>query len=348
MLALARGLPGHHVIAAPDDGPLLSNAGASGIETHPLPFSGKYTFVGSALHLVRAFRRADFVHVHGQYAAFYAAPLARANGARVIYTAHFPSFVTDTGRRTRARNQLVERVSCAASNLVVSCSESMRAEYLKRQLTTPDRIVTIYNGVSRTAPSTDLLALRAEMQLDERDVVVMALGRFTEQKGFDVLLNAMPALRARRPHLKLLLVGDGYERSKLVAQARRLELNESVRFTGFRNDAGAVLALADVVVVPSRYDVFPLVPLEAMMAGKAIVASNLPVLREAVEDGVTGVLVPLEPARIAAAVLDLLQDPQRRRALGNAARARAEALFSTEVMLGRYAGAYASLEARGP
>jgi glycosyltransferase involved in cell wall biosynthesis len=227
--------------------------------------------------------------------------------------------------------------------MVITCSETSRAEYLRRRLAPPSRVVTIYNGVPSPAPPTRVDALRRELGLDVSPVI-LALGRFTEQKGFDLLVDAFSQVLPGFPHARLVFVGDGPLRPALERQSRQLGISSAVRFAGFRRDTSDFYHLATVVAVPSLYDIFPLVPLEAMRMGRPVVASDLPAFREALRDGETGVLTPRDPRRFAASLIALLSDPRRSSAIGHCAQAEAAKRFTVERMVDEYADLYAGLE----
>jgi glycosyltransferase involved in cell wall biosynthesis len=262
-----------------------------------------------------------------------------------LYTAHFPSFVTDWSWRNRIRNHVAEAVTCSLSTLTVTCAVSMEREFLKRGLVAPERICTIYNGVQRIAPSAPACQLRAGLGISSGAPVVLAIGRFTSQKGFDILLGAVPALVREIPDLRVLLAGDGEMRGMLEAQARELRIADTIQFMGFRQDVPDLLQLATVVVAPSRYEVFPLVPLEAMMAGKPVVASDLPVLREAIVDGRDGLLVPPTSEAVFQGLRAMLTDEQKRQTIGAQAAQRAAQEFGVARMAEGYANLYERLSA---
>jgi glycosyltransferase involved in cell wall biosynthesis len=120
----------------------------------------------------------------------------------------------------------------------------------------------------------------------------------------------------------------------LCARAERLGVAENVRFLGFRSDLPALMRTADVVVLPSRWEGFGLVLLEAMDAARPIVATRVGPVPEVVVDGVTGVLVPPDdPASLAKAVVDLLRDPDRARLMGTAGRIRLTERFTERAMI---------------
>jgi glycosyltransferase involved in cell wall biosynthesis len=344
VLELATRCPGRHTIASIEDGPLLADAGAAGLETIRLSHAGKYSMSLSLPALIRHMRTADIIHLHGQFAAFYGALAARVARTPMIYTAHFPSFLSDSGPITRIRNHVAELVPCRLAHMVVTCSETSRHEYLQRRLGRSPRIITIYNGVPEPEPepSTAVETLRRELNLGSAPVIV-ALGRFTEQKGFDLLVDAFEQAIIDVPAARLVLVGDGPLRARLQQQSRFLGIDSAVRFTGFRRDTAAFYQLSAVVAVPSRYDIFPLVPLEAMRVGRPVVASDLPVFHEVLDDGETGLLVPRDPCRFAASLISLLMDPEDARIMGESARVEASKRFTVERMVDEYADLYEGL-----
>jgi glycosyltransferase involved in cell wall biosynthesis len=342
VLDLATRCPGVHEIATAADGPLLDDARLASLQTFRLPHAGEFSMGLTVPALIRRFQDVDIVHLHGQFAAFYGALAALPATATMVYTAHFPSFATDSGPVIRSRNHLAEFVPCRVARMVVTCSETSRIEYLRRRLAPPTRVVTIYNGVPSPAPPTGVEGLRRELDLDASPVV-LALGRFTEQKGFDLLVDAFSHVLPRFPHARLVLVGDGPLRTALEQQSRQLGISSAVRFTGFRRDTSDFYHLASVVAVPSLYDIFPLVPLEAMRIGRPVVASDLPAFREALREGETGMLAPRDPDRFAAALISLLSNPRRSSAMGQCARVDAAKRFTVERMVDEYADLYAGL-----
>lgn len=168
---------------------------------------------------------------------------------------------------------------------------------------------------------------------------IVAVGRFSVQKGFDVLLRAMPAVLAQVPDAELLLVGDGPERAALeriahdAGVAGRVSMPGTVR----HDDVAGVLAGANVVAMPSRYEGMPLVALEAAAAGRAVVSTPVHGLADVVADGETGLLVPPDhPDRLAAALVALLTDPARAAAMGSTARSRVVERFTLERTVDAY------------
>ena len=197
-------------------------------------------------------------------------------------------------------------------------------------------VAVIPNGIAPLAG-----ARRAVREAAEGPVVLYA-GRLRTRKGVAVLLEAFARLRVEHPGAALVLVGDGEQRPALEAQARRLGIEDAVRFAGARpRDAmAAEYAAADVFCLPSLYEGFPLAILEAMSAGLPVVATAVAGIPEAVVDGATGLLVPPEDAEaLARALTALAADPEGARRMGEAGRRRVAA----ELTIPRIAAAYLEL-----
>jgi glycosyltransferase involved in cell wall biosynthesis len=159
---------------------------------------------------------------------------------------------------------------------------------------------------------------------DDAELVVCA-GRLAPQKGVSTLVSAWPEVAARRPKAWLCVVGDGPDREALHRSAAGMP---RIAWAGWRSDVRACMAAADVVAVPSAYEPFGIVLLEAMAQAKPVVASRVGGITEILRDGVTGEAVPPgDPAALAASLAGLLGDPARARALGAAGRRRLETVF---------------------
>jgi glycosyltransferase involved in cell wall biosynthesis len=156
--------------------------------------------------------------------------------------------------------------------------------------------------------------------------VVMAAGRLTPQKGFDLLIPAFAPVAARHPGWELRIYGGGRLRRPLLALAAEHGIEDRVRLMGRTKGLGPAMAQASVYALSSRFEGFPMVLLEAMSKGLAVAAFDCPNgPADAIEDGVNGRLVPAEDvAALSAALLALVEDPQARRRMGAAARGAAE------------------------
>ena len=179
-------------------------------------------------------------------------------------------------------------------------------------------------------------AWRAASGLSSADHVLVVASRLEPEKGVAVAIEAVARLVRHRPDIVLVVAGAGKHAATLRRMARVLDLDPAVRFIGVvdQGELAAVLAAADVFLLPTLgAEGLPQSALEASAAGLAVVASGVPGVREAVIDGVTGVLVPPgDPDALAGAIDDLLGDTTRRRQLGKEGRARVEDGFSQAAM----------------
>jgi glycosyltransferase involved in cell wall biosynthesis len=179
--------------------------------------------------------------------------------------------------------------------------------------------------------------LRAALTGGRSRPIALTLARLDPQKGLPYLVQAAAEL----PSVQFVLAGEGSERSALEADIRALGLQDRVRLLGQRDDAAALLDACDVFVLPSLFEGLPVSVLEAMAAGKPVVATAVVGTTEAVVDGVTGLLVaPRDPTALARAISRLLGDPPLSRRLGAAGRARVEQHFSADVLARRVSELY--------
>ena len=179
-------------------------------------------------------------------------------------------------------------------------------------------------------------AMRATLGLLDSEIAVGMVGRLAWQKGIDHLLEAARRVRAERSGVRFFIAGGGGEAAQIAAAVTAPDLAGTVVLLGPREDVPALLAAMDLVVLPSRHEVMAQTTLEAMAAARAVVSTCTMGADEAIEDGVSGILVPVgEPGTMAREVLALAADPGRRTAIGRAARRRVEQDFTMEKMLDR-------------
>jgi glycosyltransferase involved in cell wall biosynthesis len=170
--------------------------------------------------------------------------------------------------------------------------------------------------------------------------VIGSLGRLTDQKGYDLLVRALPAL----PSARLVLVGDGPRRPVLEGIAAELDVADRLQITGWVEDAPKRLVGFDIFALPSRWEGMPLSILEAMHAGLPVLACDVGSVGEAVRDGETGYLVPVENLEVICDRLGkLLADTALRERMGERARDLAGACFTDTIMARRYEAVYGSM-----
>jgi len=201
------------------------------------------------------------------------------------------------------------------------------------------RITVIKNGIDPLSlEGVNLSRFRKEAGLKEDDLFLLSVGRLVYQKAHSVLIQSMPALLEEFPNLKLGICGDGTLRKKLTVQIGELGLSESVKLLGIWDNVTGFLAVADIFVLPSRWEGLPIALLEGMSAGLPVVATNVEGVDEVVEDGEHGFLVPVEDVEeLTKAILKLLKDKQLRLKMGAASKAHVLEYYTEDIMCEQYA-----------
>ncbi len=318
---------------------LLEGAAALGARTLPLP-SPRGPWFGSMVTQFLEVHPADVFHCHVGTGCedWDGVRLARAAGCpAVVQTQHLP-FLVSHPRKRQAFHHAIEGV-----DRLIAVSEGLRRTY-ERIGVTPERFVTVPNGVAQQTSRLSRQEARRVLGLDPDRPVVVTIGRLTHMKGQWHLIDAVPGLVADFPDVAVVLLGDGPLRESLQSRATARGVAEHVVFAGHRPDARRLLAAADVFILPSRHEGMPLAVLEAMEAGLPVVATRVIGSAEVVDDGVTGSLVRQgDPAALGAAIGRLLADPALRRRQGTAGRRRYEACFTRERMADETAAVYESV-----
>jgi glycogen synthase len=268
------------------------------------------------------------VHAHDWLVAHAAVTLAEHLRVPLVSTVHGTEAGRHQGWLPEPVNRSIHSVEwwlAHGSRRVIACSAYMRWEITRLFDVPAHRVEVIPNGVplEQFAVDADRVAA-ARARFGAGGPIILYVGRLVYEKGIQDLLAALPKLRRRHRNLRLIVCGTGPLESDLRQQATRLRLGRSVEFTGFLPEADltALTAAADCACVPSIYEPFGLVALEAAAAGTPLAVADVGGLREFVEPGRTGVrFPPADPAALADAVDGLLSDQVLARRLSRAARA---------------------------
>jgi len=328
VLLSARGMArrGHQVVlACQRGGALEQRARAAGLDVCALRFQGDLSplAVAGLGALVRR-ERPQVVQAHDPH-ALSCAVLARPLGPRAALVA--------TRRVDFALRGRWSRWKYARAARVIAVSAAVRAVMLRDGL--PDGALRlVYEGVPDRAPAPGGGAALRALGVPEGAPVVGNVAALAGHKDQATLLRAARQVLDRRPDVHFVIVGDGPLRAPLLALHRELGLGPACVFAGFRPDVEALLAAFDVFCLSSHMEGLGTSLLDAMAFGRPIVATAAGGIPEAVEDGVNGrVVPPRDPAALAAALLDVLGDGDRRAALGRAGRRRFEERFTDERMV---------------
>jgi len=313
-------------VAAHGEGFLADAARAAGARYVPLRHVRRALHpmrdVAGLLELVRLFRRLRpaLVHANSSKAGILGRVAAAVTGVPArLFTVHGWAFKADTG--LTARGYLwADRLMSPLTTTTICVAESELRAGLQARTCRRERTVVIHNGVA--------LAERPRAHAAARPVTVLSIGRLRAPKDFLTLVRAVARLEPGS--FRLLIAGDGPDRQLIAAEVRRLGLDETVALLGARDDIAALLSAADVFVLSSTSEGFPMSVLEAMAAGLPVVASAVGGVPEAV-DAATGALVPpRDPAALARALATLVADPALRERSGAAACRRVERDFTIE------------------
>jgi glycosyltransferase involved in cell wall biosynthesis len=281
--------------------------------------------------------RPDVVHAHS---GVWLKAVRAARGAgvkRVVFTAH--GLLDHTPRH----HYWMMRLAARGTDRVVGVSDDLTRVLIEDGGSPPDRTLTISNGVDTDAfrPGSRSLAVRAPLGLGPDVPLVGIVARLAPVKDHACLIEAFALVHQRRPDAVLALVGDGPLRGALEAQVKSLGLASVVRFAGPASSMPPIYRDLDVFVLSSTAEGTSVSVLEAMATGLPVVATAVGGTPALLDGGSAGLLVPSgDPTALAGALVDLLDDPARRRALGAAARLRAERLFSERAMVDRYLELY--------
>jgi len=292
------------------------------------------------IRLIRFFRaeKFDLIHSHLSYANILGCLAGYFAGIPVIATLH--STGHDPHRKLRLVTRLEEIILRYFARRIIAVGYTVAAAY--RAHLGSRTVDVIPNGVPASIHLSPQARqyLRREMAGDENRVVIISVGRFVQAKGYEDMIEAFAILHRRDPRPVLVIAGVGRLFDKIEKKISELQLEDSVNCLGARSDISQLLAASDIYASSSHREGLPVALLEAMMAGLPIVGTSVGDIPKVVTPE-TGIIVPPhEPARLADALGNLVSAPEKARAMGNAARARAMQEYSWDVWMKRIASLY--------
>lgn len=296
---------------------------------------GRVFDVRGYLGLRRALRGCSIAQLHTGRAAWLGGLAARSLGIQAVITRRM-----DRKVRRGPRTHIAYNV-CAAKTVAIS--PAVRQCLIDGGVAA-DRIELIYEAVdpARIVANRSRAAVRDELRAGADQFVVMTAARLTERKGIDVLIEAVAALAD--PKIVLVVAGDGPESAPLRELAAARGIADNCRFLGSRSDVGDLLAACDVFAVPSRAEGLGNAALEALGAGRPVVASRVGGLAAMIVDEESGLLVPPDaPPLLAAAIARLRDDDGLRARFAAAGPVRLDQGFRPEQMVEQHLALYARL-----
>ena len=319
---------------------ILNTIRSAGVQLITLPSSSLFS-LGRFRWLVKFLQdsKIDIVHTHLLYANILGSMAARLAKVPVVCTLH--STRLEKGRR---QHRLLSRIENFClwnfADRILAVGEKVAAVHRRNY---PGRTVNVIsNGIPKPKfPSAqERERLRREITGDGSSSVVITVGRFTGAKGYEDMIEAFHILRERAPNPKLMMVGSGPNVETIKSQIEDLDLEQSVILTGEREDVPRLLALSDVFASSSHREGLPLAVLEAMMAGLPVVATSVGDIPNVVTKETGVVVPPHHPELLAEALEDLLKNPQKRQAMGQAAYRRAMNEFSMDAWMKKHLALY--------
>lgn len=258
--------------------------------------------------------RVDVVYANGAFSLIACVLAAKLTRTPVIWSEH--NTTLPLGPEIQLLIGLADKIAVV--------TEVIAHQFVELSPTVGEKMVTVHNGIDPErfeVCARDRERLRQELGLRKEHCIVGTVGRLAPEKGHHYFLRAAACIGEAIPAARFLVVGEGPLRDGLGAMATDMGIATKVRFTGFREDVPALLSLMDVFVLPSVEEAFSIAVLEAMAAGKPVIASNVGGIYEAVIEGETGYLVQAgDWQHTAERAIELLRDGTKRQRIGEKGR----------------------------
>lgn len=343
---LERGVPS--ILVCRKDSPLAEKAAAEPVPSVPMEMRAGFGFQSAArIAKLARLHQANTLHMHTSYAHSLGLRAARSLKSDVH------KVVSRRVAFPRKPNPFSKRKYLGRKIRYIAISSAVR-ETLIRLGVLENAISIVYSGINLDRfsrpeiqyPQSEIRYPQSEIrnQIPPGSFVVGCVGSLVPCKGHAVLIEAIATVAKIVPNILCLIVGEGPERARLESLIRRRHLEEIVILTGQRKEVPQLLSLMNLFVMPSLQEGLGLALLEAMAAGKPVIASNVGGIPEVICDSQTGLLVPpAQPNALAEALIALSRDPARMAALASNARKRVRECFSDKSMVEGTLAVYRSL-----
>jgi len=276
----------------------------------------------------------ELVHAHGTRANSNVFWGTKKLKLPLVYTIHGWSFHDDQNPLVKKIRVMGEKLLTKQSDVNISVAASSQAT--GKKYFSDFESVVVNNGINQDKfnPGLQFKNVRQELGIKEDEVVVLFIARFIHQKQPLKLVKAFIKAAPRLNTLRLLMVGDGDQQAEAIELAKQSGFADRIIFQSFRQDVPDVLAAADIFVLPSLWEGLPIGLLEAMAMGKTIIGTKVDGTSEVIHPVENGLLLSLENLEddLAAAIVELANDPQKRKYLGEAAKATVTKKFSAANM----------------
>ena len=325
------------IVVLPYEGEFSERIHALGIETKIIRwgkirtiniFAVIFSIIRFYLFIKR--KKVDLIHVNALRPTFYAGIAAKIAGIPIIWHA----------RDLRATVWIDKMLSSLATYIIaISGIVSQRFPWLSGK----NRMSVIYNGIDmdKFKPHLKNSRIMNEFNINKNTLVVGIVGHLEDRKGQKIFLQAASKILNRSSQVKFLIVGkdpdrEGLYQTELESLSEKLNIKDNVIFTGYKDNVSETMSIIDIFVCPFKDEAFGRVVIEAMALGKPVVAYNHSALQELIKNGEYGILVTPEDEReLTEAILKLLDDPDLRKKLGEAARKSAQERFDLKFTIDR-------------
>jgi glycosyltransferase involved in cell wall biosynthesis len=289
----------------------------------------------------------DIVHTHSSKSGILGRLAAKMTGVpHIIHTPHGHVFYGHFGAFASRIFMWVEKIFSVFTDRIVALTDGEKNDYINLSVCPPEKLLKIHSGVDVKKfmqANGNRVEKRRSLGLDQNEAVIGFVGWLLPIKGPDYLLKAMDDVWHEHQEASLVLVGKGDMDVDLRAEARKKNANGKVKFLGWREDIDEIMPLFDMLVLPSLNEGMGRVLVEAMAAGKPVVASRVGGIPDLVRDGETGYLVPpADEEALANGIKKLLDDPANAKQMGLRGQEHCRQ-FSLEAMIAKLDALYSEL-----
>ncbi|MBN1699399.1 MAG: glycosyltransferase [Spirochaetales bacterium] len=338
----------HSYVACSPGGPLVERCKRKGLTVKTIVMNKRFSL--RSVLVVYCFvkeKRIDLIHAHGLVAAVFAVFAAKACRIPIIYSQHGFHYRSYKGRFLQSLRIMAEKCIIRLINMVICDSDDNLRKGEAEGYFPAGKGRRVFPPIEtdsyHISPDTSR-RIKTDLGIAGCSPIIGTVGRLDEAKGFPTLLKALVAVVAEFAELRFLLIGEGPERKMIERKRKALGLESHVILTGYQPDIMPLVGLFDVFVSSSYWEGLPLALCEAHMLGKPVVATGVGGCPEIVVHEETGLIVePGNPDALAVAVLRLLRDPAKCRAMGRKAKEHVTANFGVEHVIGEIEGIYGNL-----
>lgn len=302
----------------------------------------KIHFIYDIIALIKIFfyikkHKFTFVHTHSSKAGFSGRIAAKLAGVPfIIHTIHGFPFHDYMNPMKKNFYILLERFLAKLSSQLITVSKLNLKKAVRLKIAKQEKFINIYSGIvfENFDKKINRQKKREALHIDSNTKVISLIGRLSRQKAPQYLLKAVPAIISQNSDVLFLLVGDGELKKTLIKLTRMLNIEDYVRFLGFRDDIPEILKITDIFVLTSLWEGLGRSLTEAMFMGKPVIATKVEGVPEIVRHEQTGLLItPKDYTEIAQSIIRLLENPKFAKQLGSKAHTLVSKNFSAENMV---------------